>query len=238
MIPVEELIYEFKLTLNKVNRQDNIDIPIEDIIVYLNKAQVSWIKTKINPNNVYKVGYDSIRKRIDDLQILKVSNVPLKPNKTNDLFHVGFDCPLKDAANYMFYISSYAVAKSGKCSQPIEIDLVRHGELTTKYLDNNYSPSFEWRTTLATLGNDNLTVYTDSKFQIEKVFVTYLRYPLDIDVEGYVKFDGTSSLNQDSELPEYAKSDIVDLAVKFAAQSTDNQAQAVFADDRLNKNSE
>ena len=238
MIPVEELIYEFKLTLNKVNRQDNIDIPIEDIIVYLNKAQVSWIKTKINPNNVYKVGYDSIRKRIDDLQILKVSNVPLKPNNTNDLFHVGFDCPLKDAANYMFYISSYAVAKSGKCSQPIEIDLVRHGELTTKYLDNNYSPSFEWRTTLATLGNDNLTVYTDSKFKIEKVFVTYLRYPLDIDVEGYVKFDGTSSLNQDSELPEYAKSDIVDLAVKFAAQSTDNQAQAVFAEDRLNKNSE
>jgi len=238
MIPVEELIYEFKLTLNKVNRQDNIDIPIEDIIVYLNKAQVSWIKTKINPNNVYKVGYDSIRKRIDDLQILKVSNVPLKPNKTNDLFHVGFDCPLKDAANYMFYISSYAVAKSGKCSQPIEIDLVRHGELTTKYLDNNYSPSFEWRTTLATLGNDNLTVYTDSKFKIEKVFVTYLRYPLDIDVEGYVKFDGTNSKNQNSELPEYAQSDLVDLAVKFAAQSTDNQAQAVFAEDRLNKNSE
>ena len=34
MISVEELIYEFKLTLNKVNRQDNVDIPIEDIIFY------------------------------------------------------------------------------------------------------------------------------------------------------------------------------------------------------------
>ena len=238
MIPVEELIYEFKLTLNKVNRQDNIDIPIEDIIVYLNKAQVSWIKTKINPNNVYKVGYDSIRKRIDDLQILKVSNVPLNPNKTNDLFHLGYDCPLKDAANYMFYISSYAMGKKGKCSEPLSVDLIRHGELTTKYLDGNYNPSFEWRTTIATLGNDNLTVYTDGKFTVEKVYVTYLRYPLDIDVQGYVKFDGTNSLNQDSELPEYAKADIVDLAVKFAAQSTDNQAQAVFAEDRLNKNSE
>lgn len=238
MMSVEELIYEFKLTLNKINRQDNVDIPIEDIIVYLNKAQVSWIKTKLNPNNVYKVGYDSIRKRIDDLQILKESNVPLSPVKTNDLFHVGFDCPLEDAANYMFYISSYAVAKSGDCSQPISVDLIRHGELTTKYLDNNYSPSFKWRTTIATLGNDNLTVYTDSTFQIQKVFLTYLRYPLNIDVEGYVKFDGSNSKNQDSELPEYAKSDIIDLAVKFAAQSTDNQAQAMFAEDRLNKNSE
>ena len=54
MISVEELVYEFKLALNKVNRQDNVNIPIEDIIVYLNKAQMSWIKTKINPNNVYR----------------------------------------------------------------------------------------------------------------------------------------------------------------------------------------
>ena len=37
MISVEDLIYEFKLNMNKVNRQDNVDIPVEDIIVYLNK---------------------------------------------------------------------------------------------------------------------------------------------------------------------------------------------------------
>ena len=54
MISVEELVYEFKLALNKVNRQDNVNITIEDIIVYLNKAQMYWIKTKINPNNVYR----------------------------------------------------------------------------------------------------------------------------------------------------------------------------------------
>lgn len=238
MIPVEELIYEFKLTINKVNRQDNIDIPIEDIMVYLNKAQVSWVKTKLNPNNVYRVGYDSIRKRIDDLQILKQSNVLLKPIKTNDLFHLGFDCPLKDAVNYMFYISSYAIAKQNKCSVPLNIDLIRHGELTTKYLDDNFTPSFEWRNTLATLGSDNLTVYTNGKFTVDQVYITYLRLPLNIDVQGYVKFDGSNSANQNCELPEYAKSDIVDLAVKFAAQSNDNQAQAVFAEDRLTKNSE
>jgi hypothetical protein len=73
--------------INKVNRQDNVDIPVEDIIVYLNRAQLSWIKTKINPNNVYKVGYESIEKRIDDLQILKKSSVRLSPIKTNDLFY-------------------------------------------------------------------------------------------------------------------------------------------------------
>jgi hypothetical protein len=238
MISVEELVYEFKLALNKVNRQDNVNVPIEDIVVYLNKAQMSWVKTKINPNNIYKSGFEAIRKRIDDVQILKVNDVELKPVKTNDLLHKGYSCSLSDAKNYMFYISSYTVATKNNCEVILTNDLVKSGDLTTRYLDVNYSPSFEWRTTLATLGNDALTVYTDDSFQIDKVFVNYLRYPQKIDIQGYTKFDGTSSTNSDCELPEYAKDGIVDLAVKFAAQASDNQPQSIYADDRLNKNSE
>jgi hypothetical protein len=238
MISVEELVYEFKLALNKVNRQDNVNVPIEDIIVYLNKAQMSWIKTKINPNNVYQSGFESIRKRIDDVQILKVGDVEIKPVKTNDLLHKGYSCSLTDASNYMFYLSSYSVAKKNKCEAILTNDLLKSGDLTTRYLDVNHSPSFEWRTTLATLGDDKLTVYTDGTFDIDKVFINYLRYPQKIDIQGYTKFDGTSSTNQDSELPEYAKDGIVDLAVKFAAQASDNQGQSVYADDRLTKNSE
>jgi len=238
MISVQELIYEFKLNMNKVNRQENVDIPVEDIIVYLNKAQLSWIKTKLNQNNIYKSGFDSIRKRIDDLQILKESNVKLTPTKTNDLLHLGYECPLSDAPNYMFYLSSYAKAKKYNCSKILQTDLIRSGELTTKYINNNYEPSFEWRYTLVTLGSDNLQIYTDGTFEIENVYLTYLRYPKQIDSMGYVKFDGTDSIDQDSELPEYAKSDLVDLAVKFAAMSNDNQSQVMYAEDRLNKNTE
>jgi hypothetical protein len=238
MISVEELVYEFKLALNKVNRQDNVDIPIEDIIVYLNKAQMSWIKTKINPNNVYRAGFEAIRKRIDDVQVLKVGDIELKPVKTNDLLHKGYSCSLDDAKDYMFYISSYSVALRDKCEVILTNDLVKSGDLTTRYLDSNHSPSFEWRTTLASLGNNELTVYTDGTFQIDKVFINYLRYPQKIDIQGYTKFNGDSSINVDCELPEYAKDGIVDLAVKFCAQASDNQTQSVYADDRLNKNSE
>ena len=238
MISVQELIYEFKLNMNKVNRQDNVDIPVEDIVVYLNKAQLSWIKTKVNQNNVYKAGFDSIRKRIDDLQVLKRANVKLTTKKTNDLLHIGYECPLSDAPNYMFYLSSYVTAKKGKCVTTLQTDLIRNGELTTKYLNTSYGPSFEWRYTLVTLGNDNLAAYTDGTFEIDDVYLTYLRYPQQIDIKGYTKFDGTDSINQDSELPEYAKSDLVDLATKFAAMSNENQAQAAYAEDRLNKNTE
>jgi len=138
----------------------------------------------------------------------------------------------------MFYVSSYSVAQKNSCEGIISNDLVRSGDLETRYLDINHSPSFEWRTTLATLGDNELYVYTDGSFDISKVFINYLRYPQKIDIQGYTKFDGTSSLSQDSELPLYAKDDLVNLAVKFAAQANDNQAQAVFAEDRFMKNSE
>lgn len=238
MINVEELVYEFKLMINKVNRQDNVDIPVEDIIVYLNRAQMSWVKTKINPNNVYKVGYEAIEKRIDDLQVLKKSSVRLSTTKTNDPFYAGFSCALDSVADYMFYVGSICVAKKQDCKKNLTIDLVKQGDLTNMYLDANFSPSFEWRTTLATLGDNKLYVYTDGEFTIEDVYLTYLRYPNSIDIEGYNKLDGTLSQNVNCELPDYAKGDIVDLAVKFAAQSNDNQIQAVFAEDRLVKNSE
>jgi hypothetical protein len=238
MITVEELVYEFKLMINKVNRQDNVDIPVEDIIVYLNRAQISWIKTKINPNNIYKTGYESISKRIDDLQVLKKTSIELTTNKTNDTFYVGYECPLEDAADYMFYLTSNCRAKKNKCFKNLSIDLIRQGDLNNMYFDANFSPSFEWRSTLATIGDNKLFVYTDGEFDIEKVFITYLRYPKNIDIEGYSKLDGTQSTNSNCELPEYAKGDIVDLAVKFAAQSNDNQIQAAFAEDRIVKNSE
>lgn len=238
MITVEELVYEFKLMINKVNRQDNVDIPVEDVIVYLNRAQMSWIKTKINPNNIYKVGYEAIEKRIDDLQVLKQPAVRLTPTKTNDLFYLGYSCPLEDAANYMFYVNSVCVAKQQDCKKNLTIHLIKQGDLNNMYLDANLGPSFSWRSTLATIGDNKLFVYTDGSFSIENVLLTYLRYPKNIDIEGYTKLDGTTSQNVNCELPEYAKGDIVDLAVKFAAQSNDNQTQAIYAEDRLVKNSE
>jgi hypothetical protein len=238
MIPVQELIYEFKLMINKVNRQDNVDIPVEDIIIYLNRAQLSWIKTKINPNNVYKTGYESIRKRIDDLQILKVSNTKIPAIKTNDSYLIGYESPLDNLSNYMFYVSSHCVATKNKCDKNIGIDLVKQGDIRTMYFDANFSPSFEWRSTLATIGDNKLYVYTADEFTVKEVFLTYLRYPNPIDIEGYEKLDGGASKNVDCELPEYAKYDLVDLAVKFAAQSNDNQIQAAFAEDRIIKHSE
>jgi len=238
MIKVDELIYEFDLLVNKRGREDNISIPLGDKIVFLNQAQISWIKNKIGQNNVYRRGYESSRKRIDDLQVLKVNDFPLKVKKSKELSYQSFYSSLKDAPDYMFYVTSHSIAKKNECQDSIYNNLVREGELKTHYYDVNYNPSFEWRETLTTIGNDNIYVYTDGSFDILSIHLTYLRYPSKIDYEGYVKLDGTSSTTVDCELPEYAKQDIVDLAVKFATHAVENFPMAQAAENRIIKNNE
>jgi len=237
MISVNELINEFKLSLNKVAREDNFSLPTPDIITFLNKAQMSWVKVRMNPNNTLKAGYESIRKRIDDLQLLKVNDYKLGVVKSVEPVYQSYVCSLKDAPDYMFYIASHSMAKKGNCEDALFNNLVREGDLRAHYFDVNYNPNFEWRETLATLGSDNLYVYV-TDFEVTGVHLTYLRYPQYIDVEGYVRLDGTPSVDQDCELPEYAKQDIVDLAVKFAAQATDNAFQSQAADNRITLNDE
>ena len=86
------------------------------------------------------------------------------------------------------------------------------------------------------MGNNNLYVYSKGDFEVNQVRLTYLRVPKKIDKEGYIKLDGSDSANQDCELPSYAKNDIVDLAVKYAAQSLGDQLQVQMAKEREQNN--
>lgn len=238
MIAVEELLYDFRLSFNKIEREDNQVVPVEDIVLFLNRAQIFWVESRISPNNPLKTGYEETIKRIDDLQSLKVEFAPITLVGITDSLYKGYSAALDSSLKYMKYISSYIRAKKGDCAAELVVDLVRQNDLSTLYFDTNFAPSFEWRKTLATLGNDKLTVYTDGKFVPEVLYLTYLRYPKAIDIEGYVKVNGQASVRQDCELPYYAKSDLVDLAVKFASHSTENQLQSQAAENRIQLNSE
>jgi len=235
MISVDELLYEFELKLNSLARERNQNIFLENKLIYLNNAQMTWIKSKLNQNNIFKVGYEGIRKRIEDLQVLKVNDSVVTVTKNTNERYLNYYGDLS-MTDYMFYVSAYVKATRKDCEATLGVNLVKEGELETVYYNENHKPSFEWRDTIATLGDNKLYVYTDGSFTVDEIRLTYLRKPKSIDKQGYVKFDGSNSVDQDCELPEYAKNDIVDLAVKFAAQSTDNQFQVQMAKEREQNN--
>jgi hypothetical protein len=63
-----------------------------------------------------------------------------------------------------------------------------------------------------------------------------MRYPVYIDKEGYVKFDGTESKNVNCELEAYLEDELLDLAVQNLAMYTENQAAVQNAQNRIQTN--
>jgi hypothetical protein len=63
-----------------------------------------------------------------------------------------------------------------------------------------------------------------------------MRYPVYIDKEGYIKFDGTPSVDQDCELETYLEDELLDLTVQNLAMFTENQSAVQNAQYRIQTN--
>lgn len=67
--------------------------------------------------------------------------------------------------------------------------------------DEFNSPSYDYRDTVYTIGNEGIRVYKKD-FNVDKIFLTYYRYPKSVDIEGYVKSSGSASTTIDPELDD------------------------------------
>jgi len=237
MILAERLSYKLDQRLNKLATNIHQQIQVEDKVLALNEAQIKLIKQKIDINNNFRLGLDGNKKRYQDLQFLienfedhgltltiSDKNLNRYLTKTSSL-----------TPRYMFYIDSYLLATKGECRDRkifTNADLIKHSDITTLLNNNNYKPSFEYQETLVDISSDEIHVYTDGTFTPGKLYVSYIRYPKEIDLEGYIKFDGTDSTTVNCELEDYLEDELLDLAVENLAQYTENQSAAVYAKQR------
>ena len=67
--------------------------------------------------------------------------------------------------------------------------------------DSFNKPDFDFRETFYTIGEDSVRVYK-SGFDVDTVYLTYYRYPKEVDIEGYIKSDGSNSTDIDPELDD------------------------------------
>lgn len=220
MIPIKDLIYDVEFKLNKVATNRNQSIPREDIIIALNEAQIQLVKQKVNINNIYKLGTDSFNKRYDDLKDLIPPDTKLSVSFNRDPNYVFSITP----TDYMFFIKCYILANKGTCiDRKIDVNIIPHAD-TVEWLNNEHlRPNFLYQETIGTISSDGINIYTgDDKFIPTALYLTYIRYPKQVDLAGYDHFDGTPSIDVDCELPAYLKDELVDLAVQELAMSTEN----------------
>jgi hypothetical protein len=203
---------------------------LEDKILALNEAQIKLIKQKVDGFSVVSgLGLDAFKKRYEDLQSLVVTynNQPLTLSIKNAELNQWFANIHLLTPKYMFYIDSYVLADKGRCKDRkiwINKDLAKHGDISLLLNNTHYKPSFEYQETFNFLSSDEISVFTDGTFTPTKIYISYMRYPVYIDKAGYVKFDGTPSVDQDCELETYLEDELLDLTVQNLAMYTENQS--------------
>lgn len=239
MISVDSLLYKIDQKLNKLSSNEHQEIPLEDKILILNEAQIKLIKQKFVGIGNSMLGMDSFLKRYEDLENLVVDYTPLQLNK-KDLVKGEWWCDVSSLTpKYMFYVNSYIIADKGECKDRIiwiNQDLSKHGDIQILLNNEHYKPSFEYQETFHTLSEGKLTVYTNDEFTPKKLYLMYLRYPVEIDKEGYEKFDGSDSVTTDCELKDYLEDELLDIATQLLAMYTENIVAAQSAQARMQTN--
>lgn len=239
MIDVKELLYDIDLKLNKIGSNEHQGIELENKIIALRDAEINVVKTKFTENNVYKSGLDSFQKRYNDLEILieKGGFLPFVDDGS-PLNSWSADLSLL-TPKYMLGVpgSEYILADKADCkNRVLVVNLSKHGDLLRLLNNSNYEPSFEFQEVPGTISNHKYEIYTDGTFTPRKLYLWYVRYPVQVDFEGYIHFDGTPSTTVNSELPYYLKEEITDVAVKALALSTENQNAVQASQLKINTN--
>lgn len=242
MIPVDSLLYKIDQRLNKLSTNEHQQIQLEDKILALNEAQIKLIKQKVDGfSSVSGMGMDSFKKRYEDLQSLVVAYGDGKLNlrlKNEQLNQWAANIHLLEP-KYMFYVDSYVIADKGECKDRkiwINKDLAKHSDLSLLLNNEHYKPSFEYQETFNFLSSDEISIFTDGEFIPKAIYISYMRYPVYIDKAGYVKFDGTPSVDQDCELETYLEDELLDLTVQNLAMYTENSSAVQSSQFRIQTN--
>lgn len=197
--------------VNQVNRNltnNNVNVDRPRFIILFNDISnryVEWILEKRNE--------DVIRY----ISILLETNKKLQKegNKHNyDEFKLPKD--YFDLANLHVHVSS------GKCKRieikPTEVKVEDVEEL---YRDKYSEPSLEWRSTFYYTGGGKVRIFKKD-FDIQQAFLSYYRYPKQVDIQGYIKEDGSQSQDVDPEFDDKVVGRIlIAMAKEFSAINND-----------------
>jgi hypothetical protein len=227
------------MRLNNLASNEHQDIPLEDFILAANEAKIKLVKKKLGLNNNYGIGLDGFKKRYEDLQPLFVPHLQLeiKDDKTLNNRWSTQKSTIDLEPQYLIYSDLYITADKNSCKdRVIQVNIHPHSDIPVLLNNTNYKPSFEYQETIGTISDNKFEIYTDGTFTPKALYLSYIKYPQKIDIEGYVDFDGKESKTQNSELPDFLEDELLDLIVLELGMDTENNNAVTFSQLRSQTN--
>jgi hypothetical protein len=218
---VQELHYQFKLNMDRVDTLSATDFNREEIDYLLNEAQLLYVKRLYNGTNPLKTAFEQSQKRIDDLSTI-VIKFPLQPALTPTKVQGVYEVPLSSLSfEYLFLIAAYCdIQLKEDCSKKIPLKFVQHDDYREALRDPFNSPSTEsipynfGRSTNSS--GTSIYIYPQT-FDISSVYIEYIKKPARISYGTYTHLDGVSYPTNSSELPPHTHDEIVNIACQIAS---------------------
>lgn len=171
--------------------------------------------------------------RIKHIQHLMVYSKELERKSSYDKpKSVSFSFP----EDYLEFVNVDGIFTKGECeATDFAMWETKNEDIQELIADEFNKPNFEYRETFYTIGEDSVRVYV-SDFDVKSLNMTYYRYPKNVDIEGYIKYDGTQSTSIDPELDDRLVEQILNMIEKqFGLNESEYNRYALDADNVRSK---
>lgn len=189
--------------LNKLSSNNSQNIQFPQFVRAFNTSQLQWVEDRIKINETSNLRTDEIS------QLL--TSVKLKTSTKDNYYEAS------KPSNYFHFKRLYGTP----CN--VNIIPVREGDVNNLLKSSNWKPSLEWEETFATFVGDKIRVYKDETFSLTGIYLVYFRYPIEVDIQGYTKYDNTISTNIDPEFQGSSLVEILDMTCLLLASDINDQ---------------
>ena len=197
-----------KERINKLDSNDYDNIECWAIVEAFNKAQVEWARRQLHGINQVREGDEQSTRRKDDLQILL--DTETLPTVNKEYYFRGV-LP----QDYLQWKRVDVFAQKECCEKRrMTVYLVEEANLNQLLRDKAKQPSFEWAETFATLKGNEVNIYTNKEFDIQRADLIYYRQPIKIQIQGCV--DPYTNVASTAEVTCEFKDDIIELIIDEA----------------------
>lgn len=221
---VQEMHYEVKRRINKVDSNQNRNLLIPEIDLALNEAQMLFVKMVAEPRVSYHLGVETTQRNIDELRTIIVHDSTVNVNNDN---------VAKLPEGYLYFLRAYTTMNKTGCPNGVKarVYIQRHNDL---YEESVFTKSsFEWRTVNGVFvevdtADSGIQLSTIDNVTYSNLILSYIRRPKLIYYKSgfnggngymlpsgiYPNGDATpqSNVEQSCELPESTHNEIVDIA--------------------------
>lgn len=231
---IERMHYEWEVLYNRIHSNHKKTFSDAEKDTLINRAINEYVEIFYSGENRkrYKLGFEVNQQRIDMLSTLVIGQ-PAQPMLTPDNFDTTLNIYEFDMVNliapYQHYLRGYVKVKD--CDDVYKLVLEQTDDISAVLDDANRGPSNRWRRAVMHIkasSNPNTEssfyVYTNGEFEIEGVYIEFLKKPAEVALGTYTDLPTLANPNPsikpqvNCDLPSSYHDLVVDMAVQEATR--------------------